>query len=242
MNRVAVITGASSGIGNAIARALAARGAAVALLARDQERLQSLAEVLTRGGARALVVTADVTDRASMQRAAAEVQRELGAADVLVNAAGEALLAPFGAEQAEETRRLVEVNLLGTMISTEVFLEQLRDRNGDIVNISSVGGRNARKGASVYSATKWGLNGFSEALRQELLPDVRVLVIEPGAVDTPIIDKVTHEPSKQAYRETYPKGKMLEPEDVAAAVVFALEQPPRVAINEILLRPRTQIY
>jgi len=240
--RVAVVTGASSGIGEAIARALSAHGARVALLARREERLSSLAQELSEVDSQAIAVAGDVTDRASMQLAAARVDAELGVADILVNAAGEALLAPFGSDQAEETRRLVEVNLLGAMIATEVFLDQLRDGGGDIVNMSSVGGRNARKGASVYSGTKWGLNGWSEGLRQELLPDVRVIVIEPGAVDTPIIDRVTHEPSKRAFKETYPPGSMLHPEDVADVVVFAVGRPRHVAVNEVLLRPSTQLY
>jgi NADP-dependent 3-hydroxy acid dehydrogenase YdfG len=240
--RVAVVTGASSGIGQAIARALSAEGSRVALLSRRQETLDALAQELSGAGAEAIAMAGDVTDRGSMQRAAARVASELGSASILVNAAGEALLAPFGSDQTEETRRLVEVNLLGAMTVTEVFLEQLRDSGGDIVNMSSVGGRNARKGASVYNATKWGLNGWSEGLRQELLPDIRVLVVEPGAVDTPIIDKVTHEASKRAFRETYPPGTMLEPADVAEAVVFALSRPRRVAVNEILLRPSTQLY
>jgi NADP-dependent 3-hydroxy acid dehydrogenase YdfG len=241
--RVAVVTGASSGIGEAIARSLAAEGAHLALMARRAERLESLRQELAGGEQKVVAVAADVTDRGSMQSAAARVAEELGGADILVNAAGEALLAPFGADQAVETRRLIEVNLLGAMTATEMFLEQLRSGSaGDIVNLSSVGGRNARKGASVYNASKWGLNGWSEGLRQELLPDIRVIVVEPGAVDTEIIDKVTHEASKLAFREAYPQGSMLEPGDVAEVVVFALSRPRHVALSEILLRPSTQLY
>lgn len=240
--RVAVVTGASDGIGAATARALAAEGADVALLARRASRLEDLAGELSGAGCLAVAVTGDVTDRASMQNAALQVREQLGRADILVNAAGEALLAPFSSEHADETRRLVEVNLLGAMIATEVFLSQLRDGGGDVVNLSSVGGRNARKGASVYNATKWGLNGFSEALRQELLPDVRVTIVEPGAVDTGIIERGTHEESKRAFKEVYPSDAMLQAEDVADVITFALSRPRRVAVNEILLRPSTQLY
>ena len=127
-------------------------------------------------------MAADVTDRDTMVAAAERVARELGGADILVNNAGQMLLAPFSSDQAQETRRMVETNLLGAMTATEVFLDQLRDGGGDLVNISSVAGRRARAGASVYNATKWGINGWSEALRQELQPGVRVIVIEPGAV------------------------------------------------------------
>jgi NADP-dependent 3-hydroxy acid dehydrogenase YdfG len=240
--RVAVVTGASSGIGEAIARALSSEGVHVALLARSEDRLQRLAAELSDDDGAAIAIAADVTDRDSMQRAAERVAGELGGADILVNAAGEGLLGPFGSQRADETRRVVEVNLLGAMIATEAFLDQLRDGGGDIVNISSVGGRNARKGASVYNGTKWGLNGWSEGLRQELLPEVRVIVVEPGAVDTPLIDKIRHEPSRQAFRDLYPEGAMLQPEDVADVVVFAVSRPRHVAVNEILLRPSTQVY
>jgi NADP-dependent 3-hydroxy acid dehydrogenase YdfG len=112
------------------------------------------------------------------------VQDELGGADVLVNNAGVMLLGPFTSDQRAEQRQMVEVNLLGAMTATEVFLDQLRDGGGDLINISSVAGRTARAGNAAYAATKWGLNGWSEALRQELQPDVRVIVVEPGAVAT----------------------------------------------------------
>lgn len=240
--RVAVVTGASSGIGAAVARELAGSGATVVLLARSLPKLEALADELSSRGCHATAVRADVTDRASLEHAADRVRADHGGTDILVNAAGEALLAPFGPDRTAETRRLVEVNLMGTLFATEVFLEQLRERRGDIVNLSSVGGRNARKGASVYNATKWGVTGFSEALRQELLPEVRVMVVEPGATDTPIIERGSHEGSKRAFRELYPPGSMLEAEDVAEVIAFALTRRSRVAINEILLRPRSQLY
>ena len=120
------------------------------------------------------------------------MQDELGGADVLVNNAGVMLLAPFTSDQRAEQRQMVEVNLLGAMTATEVFLDQLRDGGGDLVNISSVAGRTARPGNAAYAATKWGMNGWSESLRQELQPDVRVIVIEPGAVATELTDHITH--------------------------------------------------
>ena len=178
--RVAVITGASSGIGEAAARALAADGYRVALLARRADRIQALADEL---GAGALAIEADVTDRDSLVIAAQRVQDQLGRVDVLINNAGVMLLAPFTSDQRAEQRRMVEVNLLGAMTATEVFLDQLRDGGGDLVNISSVAGRTARPGNAAYAATKWGLNGWSESLRQELQPDVRVIVIEPRGRD-----------------------------------------------------------
>jgi NADP-dependent 3-hydroxy acid dehydrogenase YdfG len=182
-SRVAVITGASSGIGEATARSLAAEGYRLALLARRADRIQSLATEL---GGDAIAIEADVTDRDSIVTAAGRVERELGGADILVNNAGVMLLAPFTSEQQAEHRQMVEVNLLGAMTATDVFLDQLCDGGGDLVNISSVAGRTARAGNAVYAATKWGLNGWSEALRQELQPDIRVMVIEPGAASSTV--------------------------------------------------------
>jgi NADP-dependent 3-hydroxy acid dehydrogenase YdfG len=166
--RVAVITGASSGIGEATARALAADGYRVALVARRADRIQALADELGDG---ARAIEADVTDRDALVTAARRVQDELGGADVLVNNAGVMLLGPFTSGQRAEQRQMVEVNLLGAMTATEVFLDQLRDGGGDLINISSVAGRTARAGNAAYATTKWGLNGWSEALRQELQPD-----------------------------------------------------------------------
>ena len=169
--RVAVITGASSGIGAATARALAADGYRVALLARRVDRITAFADELGNG---AIAIEADVTDRDALLAAADRVQQEFGGADVLVNNAGVMLLGPFSSDQREDYRRMIEVNLLGAITTTEVFLDQLKSGGGDLVNISSVAGRTARSGNGVYAATKWGLNGWSESLRQELLPDVRV--------------------------------------------------------------------
>lgn len=152
--RVAVITGASSGIGEATARALAADGYRLALLARRADRIQKLAQELGDG---AVALTADVTDRDSLVAAATRVREDLGGADVLINNAGVMLLAPFSSEQKDEIRQMVETNLLGAMTATEVFLDQLKDGGGDLVNLSSVAGRTARPGNAVYAATKWGM-------------------------------------------------------------------------------------
>src|SRR5215217_2453326 len=133
--------------------------------------------------------------------AAERVQQELGGADILVNNAGVMLTAPFSSDQREEHRRMVETNLLGAMTATEVFLDQLRDGVGDLVNVSSVAGRVAPAGFAAYAATKWGINGWSEALRVELQPDVRVIVIEPGATATELRDHITHADSKRVSKE-----------------------------------------
>jgi NADP-dependent 3-hydroxy acid dehydrogenase YdfG len=236
--RVAVITGASSGIGETTARALAANGYGLALLARRADRVEALAAGLGEG---VIAIVADVTDRDSLVAAAERVQRELGGADVLVNNAGVMLLAPFTSDQRAEHRQMVETNLLGAMTATEVFLDQLRDGGGDLVNISSVAGRKARPGNSVYAATKWGLNGWSEALRQELQPDVRVMVIEPGAVATELTDHITDANAKEAAEQMYAELAVTA-EDIAEVIAFAVGRPRRVALNEILIRPTAQAF
>ena len=233
---MAVITGASSGIGEATARALAADGHRPTLLARRADRIERLAGELGDG---ALPIEADVTDRDSVVAAAERVRDELGGADILVNNAGLMLLAPFSSDQLAETRRMVETNLLGAMTATDVFLDQLRDGGGDLINISSVAGRTARPGNSVYAATKWGLNGWSEALRQELQPDVRVMVIEPGAVATELTDHITDPNAKQAAEQLY-EEVAITAEDIAEIIAFAVGRPARVTLNEILVRPTAQ--
>jgi NADP-dependent 3-hydroxy acid dehydrogenase YdfG len=234
--RVAVITGASSGIGEATARALAADGHRLALLARRVDRIQALVDELDNGS---LAIKADVTDRDSIVAAARRVKSELGGADILVNNAGVMLLAPFSSEQRAEIRQMVETNLLGAMTVTEVFLDQLRDGGGDLVNISSVAGRTARPGNAAYAATKWGMGGWSEALRQELQPDVRVMLIEPGAVATELTDHITNAGAKQAAEQMY-RAVAILPQDIAEVIAFAVGRPRRVSLNEILIRPTAQ--
>jgi NADP-dependent 3-hydroxy acid dehydrogenase YdfG len=220
--RVAVITGASSGIGEATARALAADGYRVALLARRLDRITALADALGNGS---IAIQADVTDRDSVVAAAERVRQELGGADVLVNNAGIMLLGPFDSNQRDDYRQMIEVNLLGAITTTEVFLDQLKTGGGDIVNISSVADRVARAGNGVYAATKWGLNGWSESLRKELLPDVRVTLIEPGAVATELPTHITHEATRQGVEQLYSQVTVTA-EDIAEVIAFAVNRPP----------------
>ncbi len=234
--RVAVITGASSGIGAATARALAADGYRIALLARRADRIRALAEELGDG---AIAIEADVTDRGSLVAAAERVKAEFGGTDVLVNNAGIMLLGPFSSDQQEDYRQMIEVNLIGAITATEVFLDQLRDGGGDLVNISSVAGRTARPGNGVYAATKWGINGWSESLRQELQPGVRVTVIEPGAVATELPSHITHEQTRAGAEAMYSQVAVTA-EDIAEVIAFAVSRPSRLTINEILLRPAGQ--
>jgi NADP-dependent 3-hydroxy acid dehydrogenase YdfG len=234
--RVAVITGASSGIGEATARELAAAGWTVALLARRRDRITAIAEDIGGG---ALAIPADVTDRDSLVTAAQRVRDELGGADVLVNNAGIMLLGPFASEQHEDYRAMIEVNLLGAITTTEVFLDQLTAHGGDIITLSSVAGRTARPGNGVYAATKWGLNGWSESLRQEVMPDVRVTLIEPGVVDTELPQHITHADTKRSVGQLYDAAEVT-PGDIAEIIAFALSRPRHLALHEILVRPAGQ--
>ncbi|MFF8595235.1 SDR family oxidoreductase [Streptomyces sp. NPDC015220] len=233
---VAVITGASSGIGAATARSLHAAGYRVALLARRTDRIEVLADELGDG---ALAVSADVTDRDALLAAADRVKQQFGGTDVLVNNAGVMLLGPFSAEQTDDYRKMIEVNLLGAITATEVFLDQLKDGGGDLINLSSVAGRVAGPGSGVYAATKFGINGWSESLRKELLPDVRVTVIEPGVVATELPTHITHEATRQGAQQLYDVAQVTA-EDIAEVITFALQRPRHLAINEILLRPAGQ--
>jgi NADP-dependent 3-hydroxy acid dehydrogenase YdfG len=221
-----------------VVRAAAERGA---LLGRGEGLLAGLGPDLVRGGDAApdRSLAADVTDRASIVAAASRVREELGGADVLVNNAGVMLLGPFNSGQRDDYRQMIEVNLVGAITATEVFLDQLKHGGGDIINISSVAGRTARPGNGVYAATKWGLNGWSESLRQELLPDVRVTLIEPGVVATELPSHITHPETKEGVQQLYDKAEVTAA-DIAEVIAFVLARPRRLAINEVLLRPAGQ--
>src|SRR5580700_5991778 len=235
-DKVAVVTGASSGIGAATARALAVDGYRVALLARRLDRITTLADDLGNGS---IAIEADVTDRESIVAAADHVRQELGTADALISNAGVMLLGPFDSDQRADYRQMIEVNLLGAITTTEVFLDQLKDGGGDIINISSVAGRTARSGNGVYAATKWRINGWSESLRQELLPEIRVTLVEPGVVATELPDHITHAGTRHGVQQLYDTAEVT-PEDIAEIIGFILSRPRRLAINEILLRPAGQ--
>jgi len=234
--RVAVITGASSGIGEATARVLARDGYRIALLARRVDRIEAIASEIGGG---AVAVEADVTDRDSVVGAADRVKTELGGADVLVNNAGLMLLGPFSSELRSDYRRMIETNLIGAITATEVFLDQLHDGGGDLINISSVAGRTARARSAVYAATKWGLGGWSESLRQELQPDVRVTLIEPGAVATELASHITDQATKLA-TEQFVKDLAIPPEEIAEVIAFVVSRPRYVSLNEVLVRPTAQ--
>jgi NADP-dependent 3-hydroxy acid dehydrogenase YdfG len=241
--KVAAITGASSGIGEATAVALARAGLAVALGARREDRLREVAERVESEGGRALALVCDVTDEEQAQTFVKSTREQLGRLDVLVNNAGLMLPGPvYGADTAD-WRRMIDVNLLGLLYCTHAAFPVMAEQGGGhIVNLSSVAGRRAALGTAVYNMTKFGVNGFSEGLRQEALhSNVRVTMIEPGYVDTELTDHMTNPLAKEgAQRMRDEIGEVLKPEQIADAIVFAVSQPEHVSVNEVLVRPTKQ--
>ena len=171
------------------------------------------------------------------------MRSDLGPADCIVNNAGIMLLSEFSDARRDEWHDMMETNVLGAMEVTSVFLPQLLEGGGDIVNISSVAGRKARPTSSVYSSSKWALNGWSEGLRQELADkDVRVIVVEPGATRTELAQHISDPELRQRNLDNYDLYDALTAEDIADAIVFAVSRPRRVSVNEILIRPTKQVY
>jgi NADP-dependent 3-hydroxy acid dehydrogenase YdfG len=241
--RVAAITGASSGIGAATARALAAAGASVALGARRGDRLDELATRIEADGGRALALAGDVSEERHAKAFVEGAHEHFGRLDILVNNAGVMLLGPVTGANTEDWRRMVDINVYGLLYCTHAALPLMgAGGGGHIVNVSSVAGRIATLGSAVYNLTKWGVTGFSEALRQEALhAKVRVTCVEPGYVDTELQGHNEIEVVKEGMDKMRQKiGKVLEAEDIANAIVYAVSQPEHVSINEVLVRPSGQ--
>ena len=241
--KVAAVTGASSGIGEATALAFAEAGAAVSLAARRADRIEALAKRIEDSGGKAVAIETDVADEDQASRFIRETKEKLGRLDVLVNNAGVMLLGPVVGADTSEWRRMVDVNILGLLYCTHAVLPIMGEQgSGHIVNISSVAGRFANFGSAVYNFTKFGVNGFSEALRQELAPaNVKVTVIEPGFVATELQGHNTHPMVVDAIdRMREEIGEVLAPEDIAQSILYAVGSPERVAVNEVLVRPAGQ--
>jgi NADP-dependent 3-hydroxy acid dehydrogenase YdfG len=244
---VALVTGASSGIGAATALALAGLGASVAMAARRADRLDELADKVRGQGGKALVLAADVSDERQAREAVEHTVAELGRLDTLVNNAGVMLLGPVVEAPLEEWERMVGVNLLGLLYCSRAALPHLLRAAGDeprrvadLVNISSVAGRVARNGSGVYNATKHGVGAFSEALRQEVTGrHVRVSLVEPGAVETELAGHNRPEILVQL-RQRFGDIERMQAADIADAICYIVTRPRRVAVNEMLVRPTEQ--
>ena len=246
---VALVTGASSGIGAATARRLAREGAAVALVARRRDRLDQVAADITEMGRTVLVIEADITDPELAEQIVTLTLDRFGRLDILVNNAGIMLLGTALHTTLEEWDRMVELNISALLHVTHAAVPYLIDgaatsprRVADIVNVSSTAGRTARGGSSVYTLTKFGLSGFTESLRQELLVErVRVSVVEPGTVDTELIDHLS-ELTRDAAKLQVNAIEALRPEDIADAVAYIVTRDRRVAVNELLVRAADQTW
>ncbi|HEY2535383.1 MAG TPA: SDR family NAD(P)-dependent oxidoreductase [Solirubrobacteraceae bacterium] len=240
--QVVAVTGASSGIGEATALRCAQAGAAVALGARRVERIQELAERIVADGGRAIAIATDVGEEEQAGEFVHRTHSELGRLDVLVNNAGVMLLGPIADAPTEEWRRMIDANVFGVLYCTHAALPLMREQgSGHIVNVSSVAGRFARLGSGVYNLTKFGIGAFSESLRQEAVPlGIRVTLIEPGAVATELVGHNRAEVLGQIAKR-FEGVERLSAEDIARAILYAIEQPPNVSINEILVRPSGQV-
>jgi clavulanate-9-aldehyde reductase len=240
--KVALITGASSGIGAATAIALAAEGACVVLGARRIDRLGQVRDQIEAAGGTASIIELDVTDQPSCRGAVDHAVLEHGQLDIVVNNAGVMLLGPILDADTTDWQRMIEVNVLGLMYITHAALPVLvAQGSGDIVNISSTAGRVARAGSGGYNATKWAVNAFTESLRQEVTErGVRVSVVEPGLTDTELREHITDDAAKKTAQDFASSIRGLHAEDIARAVLYVITQPDHVAVNEVLVRPTDQ--
>ena len=244
---VALVTGASSGIGEATALALAAHGATVAIAARRRDRLESLAERLEGNGATALVIEADLTDPTQAEAAINRTAAELGRLDILVNNAGMMLLGPVVDADTTQWWRMLDINVNALLYCANAALPHLLDaaqdgpRNvADMVNVSSVAGRTVRRGSAVYNLTKHGVGAFSESLRQEVAGrHVRVSLVEPGATATELRSHNTQE-IRDMQAQRFAGVRTMDADDIADAILYIVTRPWHVAVNEILIRPTEQ--
>lgn len=243
---VALVTGASSGIGRATALRLAASGARLAVIARREDRLNELADRVRSDGGEALVVTADLTDPDAAEGAVQKIVSELGRIDTLVNAAGVMLNGSSDQSPVEEWDRMVDINLRGLLYITKAALPHLLEAPSssargvaDVVNISSVAGRSVAPTVAVYSATKFAVTAATEAWRQEYTTrNLRFSVVEPGRTESELFDQKSN--SDEDFTAAFGEVEKLHAEDIADAVAFIVTNPRRVAVNEIVIRPTDQ--
>jgi NADP-dependent 3-hydroxy acid dehydrogenase YdfG len=246
---VAIVTGASSGIGEATAVALADEGAAVALVARRRDRLDALSARIGETGGRALTIEADISAEPAAREVVARTVDELGRLDILVNNAGVMLLGRIEGGDTAKWRQMLDLNVAALMNLSHAALPHLLTAAGDnprhladIVNISSVAGRVARQGSGGYNASKWAVNAFSEALRQEVTSrHVRVGLVEPGAVNTELASHNTDPEVVANMQRRFGAMERMTAEDIAEVIVFMVTRPRRVALNEVLVRPTEQV-
>lgn len=239
-NKIVAITGASSGIGEATARLLAAKGARVLLGARRTDRLATVVAEIRAAGGEAHFTSLDVTNLSEMERFIAEAQQHFGGLDVLINNAGVMPLSPLSARKVDEWDRMIDVNTRGVLYgiaAAQPLMEQ--QQHGHIINISSIGGLSVSPTAAVYCATKFAVRALSDGLRQET-DKLRVTVISPGVVTSELADSISDDSAREAMKAF--RRVALEPDAIARAVVYAIEQPADVDVSEIVVRPTASPY
>jgi NADP-dependent 3-hydroxy acid dehydrogenase YdfG len=237
--RVALVTGASSGIGAAAAEALAAAGATVALVARRADRLDALVRQIEERGGKAIAMPGDVIDEQVAQGVVTETLRRFGRLDILVNSAG--IIDSGGVENADiaRYRRVLDINLMASLYTSRAVIGPMRAQGGgDIINISSIAGRRAAVLFNAYSASKFALTAMTEALRQEVgRQGIRVCIIEPGATTTEVSEGIVDPNFRKSIREHVSKEGAMKPEDVAAAILLVVSLPPRANVSQLMIRP-----
>ncbi|WP_281863320.1 SDR family oxidoreductase [Planomicrobium okeanokoites] len=242
MSKTAIITGASSGIGQAAAKELANKGFSVMLAARREDRLVELKKEIEDAGGRAAYKVTDVTSAEEMKKLAEATIEQFGQIDVLLNNAGLMPLSFMNKLKIDEWDRMVDVNIKGVLYGIAAVLPHMEERKeGHIINVSSVAGHDVTKGSAVYSGTKFAVRAITEGLRQELDPamNIRATIVSPGAVATELTETITDKDILSAFSNG-PSMEFLQAEDIARAIGYAVEQPAHVDVNEILIRPRQQ--
>lgn len=240
--KTAIITGASSGIGEATAKELAARGYSVLLAARREERLKELKEEIEAAGGKADYQVTDVTSADEMKALTDRAIEKYGKIDILVNNAGLMPLSFMNKLKVDEWDRMVDVNIKGVLYGIAAVLPIMeKQKFGHILNVSSVAGHTISKGSAVYSGTKFAVRAISEGLRMEIDPshEIRVTIVSPGAVATELTNTITDDDVLNAFKEGG-QMELLNAQDIANAIAYAVEQPAHVDVNEILIRPRQQ--
>jgi NADP-dependent 3-hydroxy acid dehydrogenase YdfG len=241
--RVALVTGASSGIGEGVALALAEAGATVAVAARRADRLDALVKKIEAAGGKALALPGDVVEEAVARSIVEQTVKHFGRLDILVNSAG--IIQAGGVENAdtEQWRRVIAVNLMATLYTCTAAIKPMRAQGGgDIINVSSTAGRRASAPFGPYSTSKFGLTGMTEGMRQEVgKHGIRVCIVEPGATTTEVADSITDPNVRKAMQDHVAKDGAMKPEDVAAAIVFVVSLPRRANVSQLLIRPTIDV-
>ena len=238
-DKVVIITGASSGLGEATARRLAKNGAKLMLAARREERLKQLVDDILKDGGTAKYQVTDVTDKSQVEALAQATHQAYERIDVLVNNAGLMPLSPLDATKVDEWDRMVDVNIKGVLYSIAAVLPIMRQqKSGHIINLSSVAGHKVFPAGTVYCATKFAVKAISEGIRLESNGEIRSTNISPGAVDTELTDTISHDQTAKNVGEMY--AVAIDSDAIARAITFAIEQPENVDVNEMIIRPTKQ--